>query len=114
MYGDNLQAIYRSLAQKADKVMWTTTTPCPDVVTSYGRSYLLVEEYNAQALKSLGAVAGSAGLLVDDLWKSMVGFCGDHYKECSLQLPANVHLTPAGENFLAAEAAKSILAALGM
>ena len=94
--------------------MWVSTTPCPNVPTSYGRSYTLVEEYNAQALRSLSAVAGSGGLPVDDLWSAMVKFCGVDYKSCPLQLPANVHLTPAGEQFLAGVAAKSILAALGM
>lgn len=113
IYGSNLQTIYARLASKSAKVMWTTTTPCPNVPTSYGRSYVLVEEYNKQALDSLTAVAGGS-LLVNDLWTAMVDFCGQHYTACTLQLPQNVHLTPAGEAFLAAAAAKDILAALGL
>jgi hypothetical protein len=92
--------------------MWTSTTPCPDVPTSFGRTYTLAEEYNKQALDSLQAL--DSGLLVNDLWGDMVAHCGSHYTKCDLQLPANVHLTVAGENFCAASAAKAILAALGM
>jgi hypothetical protein len=109
IYGRNIATIFARLAARAKQVMWTSTTPCPDVPTSYNRSYTLVEEYNAQAIKSL-----PAGVLVNDLWTAMVKHCGSHYKSCDLQLPANVHLTPAGINFTAAVAAKDILAALGL
>jgi hypothetical protein len=108
-YGVNIAILFSRLAARAKSVMWTTTTPCPDVPTSYNRSYALVEEYNAQAIKSL-----PADVLVNDLWSAMVQHCGSHYKSCDLQLPANVHLTPAGINFTAGVAAKDILAALGL
>lgn len=44
-YGINLQEIYKKFATKATKVIWTTTTPCPNVTTSYGRTNALVQAY---------------------------------------------------------------------
>lgn len=113
-YGENLATIYQRFAAKSRMVMWTTTTPCPNVPTSFGRSWQLVVDYNKQALASLTAVAPGGKLLVDDLWQAMVSACGDHYTNCKYQLPANVHLTPAGEELLAAAASREILRALGL
>ena len=45
---------------------------------------------------------------------AIVNKCGELYKSCSLQRPSDVHLTPAGIDFTAAEAAKDILNALGL
>jgi lysophospholipase L1-like esterase len=140
-YGANLVEIYTRLSAHTPRVMWTTTTPAPDVPTSYGRTYELVEEYNAEALRALTAVAPK--LLVNDLFKAMIDSCGVRYKSCPLQvrigdalptllpraraparrpldapfpppaqLPANVHLTPEGIAFTAAAAARDILRAL--
>ena len=112
-YSANLQEIYRRIATKTSAFMWTSTTPAPNVTTSFGRTYTLVEEYNKAALVALQAVVPGK-LLVNDLWSAMVKYCGDHYTSCSLQLPANVHLTKDGIAFTAAAAAADILAALGM
>ena len=113
IYGQNLLTIYKRLQTKCKQVMWTSTTPVPDVPTSYGRTYELPIQYNAEALRVLTPAAPAGKLLVNDLWSAMIKFCGDHYKSCLLQLPANVHLTEAGINFTAHSAAADILAALG-
>ena len=133
----NIATIYKRLSTRSKLVMWTTTTPVPDVVTSYGRSYALAVEYNAAALAALKPLvpAGST-LLINDLWTDMVTSCGkvraavervmhvqgraltrvarppQEYKTCDLQLPANVHLSPAGITFCAESAARDIKAAL--
>jgi hypothetical protein len=111
-YAQNLLTIYKRLQTKCKLVMWTSTTPVPDVPTSYGRTYELPIQYNAEALKVLTSAAPAGKLLINDLWSHMIKFCGDHYKSCLLQLPANVHLTEAGINFTAHSAAEDILAAL--
>ena len=111
-YGENLALLYRRFAAHAKAVMWTSTTPCPNVTTSYDRTYDKVVAYNARAIEALAPLAKPAALLVDDLFSAFIGACGDHYTSCKLQLPANVHLSPAGIAFAAAEAAKSIIAAL--
>lgn len=108
VYGANIAKIAARLSQRAKQIMWRTTTPCPNVTTSYGRTYDLVVDYNKEALASL-----PAGILVNDMWSDMIDYCGPFYTECDLQLHANVHLTPKGENFTAASAFKSIMAALG-
>ena len=110
-YGDNLRTIFEILSKHAKLVMWTSTTPCPNVTTSYDRSYDKVVAYNARAVEVLQPLAKT--WLIDDLFAAFIKVCGDHYKSCKLQLPANVHLTPAGIDFAAAQAAYRIVAALG-
>jgi len=109
-YGANLVTVYQRFAARAKAVMWTSTTPCPNVTTSYDRSYDKVVAYNARAIEVLKPLAPV--WLEDDLWSDFIAQCGDHYKACSLQLPANVHLSPAGITFAAEAAAKRILAVL--
>ena len=109
-YGKNLRLAYARLARHAKRVMWTSTTPCPNVTTSYDRSYDKVVAYNAAAVEALRPIAKT--WFIDDLFSDFIKVCGDHYTSCSLQLPANVHLTPAGITFAASQAAEKILAAL--
>jgi hypothetical protein len=109
-YGLNLEEIYRRLATKSHKVMFTTTTPCPNVTTSMGRTNEKVLAYNHQALLSLRKVAPE--LLVDDLYSAVDSFCGEGYTTCSLQKPKNVHFTPEGCSFMGKEVTDSIIKAL--
>ncbi len=113
-YEANLQAIYARLQSRSKLVMWTSTTPAPNVTQPFGRSFQIVKTYNEHALSALTSVATGGKLLINDLWTAMVDHCGYEYTKCDLQLPENVHLTPAGIDFTAASAAKDILAALGM
>ena len=114
-YGKNLAIIYARLAARAKKVIWTATTPCPNVTTSMGRSDQKVIAYNVQAMASLTAAAAAAGkgtLLVDDLHAAVDGYCGVNYKTCALQRPKNVHFEPMGCTFLATKVVASIVSAL--
>ena len=108
-YGANLQAIHRRLAPRASKgVVWASTTPCPNVTTSYGRTDAKVRAYNKRALEALGEVAG-ADLHVNDLYAAIIGYCGLDYKSCDLQLPTNVHFTTKGQQFMAERVVDSVL-----
>eukprot|EP01050_Picozoa_sp_SAG11_P020890 SAG11_NODE_3608_length_2343_cov_1.882799_4_plen_129_part_00 len=99
---------------RAKHLIWTSTTPCPNVTTSMGRTDAKVITYNAQALRSLTNVAASMGkkLLVDDLYAAVDDKCGKNYKTCTLQRPKNVHFEPAGCEFMGEEVAKVIEAAV--
>ena len=140
-YGANLATLYRLFSAKAKHVIWTTTTPCPNVTTSMGESCCAlasriarssqltcaatvvcavgrtdakVRAYNAAALKSLTQAATAAGkkLLIDDLYSAVDKACGANYKSCALQKPQNVHFQPKGCEYMAEHVAASIVAAL--
>lgn len=113
-YGLNLAEIYRRLAPRARHVVWTTTTPCPNVTTSMGRTDAKVQAYNAAALTALQAAAAARGehLVVDDLYAAVDGYCGANYKTCDLQRPANVHFEPKGCEFMAKHVVQTVLAVL--
>ena len=113
-YGENLAAIYKRLQTKARLVMWTSTTPVANVPQPYNRTYDAAVEYNAQALASLTEANDGKAPLMNDLWRAFIEHCGERYKSCDLQLPSNVHLTPAGIAFAAESAASDILRALGL
>ena len=109
-----MQEIYRRLSTIGKKVVWTTTTPCPNVTTSMGRTDAKVVAYNTQALSSLMQAAADQNetLIVDDLYAAVDGFCGKNYKSCPLQRPANVHFEPAGCEFMGEHVASTIEAVL--
>ena len=64
-----------------------------------------------QALKALRTLVPD--LLVDDLHAHVDAYCGVNYKQCDLQLPANVHFEAKGCLFLAKYVIQSVLEALG-
>eukprot|EP00051_Salpingoeca_urceolata_P030048 m.7999 g.7999 ORF g.7999 m.7999 type:complete len:271 (-) comp3087_c0_seq2:8-820(-) len=115
-YGTNLADIYRRLLPHAKHVIWATTTPCPSIKTSMGRTEGNVTLYNAEALRVLqdAARAASTDLIVDDLHAAVDGYCGVNYTSCDLQRPANVHFEPKGVLFLGQHVADSILKVLGI
>jgi len=113
-YRANIEAIFARLQARARRVMWTSTTPVADVPQPYNRTYESAVEYNREALEAVTAANGGQAPLVNDLWGAFIAHCGARYKSCDLQLPANVHLTPAGIAFAAASAASDILRALGV
>jgi hypothetical protein len=102
----------KALLASANAVIFTATTPVPNVTTSLGRSYELAVAYNDAA----AAAFKSAGLPVvfNDVWTPFVAHCGAYYTKCDLQLPANVHLAPAGETFVGTLVANALLQAMGM
>jgi hypothetical protein len=113
-YSANIAEIFTRLQSRARLVMWTSTTPVADVPQPFNRTYGLAVEYNKAALAAVTAANGGKAPLVNDLWGAFIKRCGERYKSCDLQLPANVHLTPAGIAFAAASAASDILRALGV
>lgn len=106
-YGANLRTIYDRLSSRAKRVIWTTTTPCPNVTTSFGRTNANVILYNKEAAASL-----PADVLVDDLYSLVVGHCGQNYKSCDWQIPANVHYEPVGREALAEHVVSTIMKAI--
>ena len=113
-YSANIAEIFSRLQARSRLVMWTSTTPVADVPQPFNRTYDLAVEYNEAALAAVTAANGGKAPLVNDLWGAFIKRCGERYKSCDLQLPANVHLTPAGIAFAAASAASDILRALGV
>lgn len=113
-YGKNIAELYSRFAARAKKVIFATTTPCPNVTTSMGRSDAKVVAYNAAAVAAVRTVAASLGaeLLVDDLYSAVDGYCGKDYKTCDLQKPANVHFESKGCQFMADKVVDSIVKAL--
>ena len=93
----NIEELYKRLAPRAKYVVWTTTTPCPNVTTSMGRTDAKVVAYNERAAR----VLANKSVTVDDLHSAVVAYCGKDYKSCDLQKPANVHFEPKGCQFLA-------------
>ena len=111
-YGKNLVELFKRFSVKAKTVIWTTTTPCPNVTTSLGRSDAKVRAYNAEAEKVLSAAA-NGHLVVDDLYEAVDQYCGANYKACVLQRPKNVHLTAQGCEFTGEHVVATVLKALG-
>ena len=111
-YGRNIIELYRRFHTISKLVMWVSTTPVPNVTTSMGRTYELAVAYNEEARNSLAGYLAPAPLLINDLWTAFIGVCGAGYKNCTLQLPKNVHLSAAGIQFAAKTSAAAIMAAL--
>ena len=111
-YGANVVELYRRFRAVSKLVMWVSTTPVPNVTTSMGRTYELAVAYNAEARTALAQHLAPLPPLVNDLWSAFIGVCGPGYHNCTLQLPKNVHLTPAGIAFAANVSATAIVAAL--
>ena len=101
-YRENMAAIAKKLKATKAVVIFASTTPYPNDLTSPLRKRDDVARYNQAALEALKPY----GVRVDDL----CGFAEPRLAE--LQLPQNVHFTEAGYQALAEQAAKSIEAAL--
>ena len=118
-YSNNLQYIWRRLADTGAKVIWRTTTPVlfqhapPDC--RYCRNESSVVQYNSLALAALTEAAASTPntrLLVNDVWADVINYCGANYSRCTLQLAGGVHFTQMGRQYTGFSAAVSILSAL--
>lgn len=95
-YAKNLEQIVQRLEKTGAKLIFATTTPCPDVST--GRTQDMPPKYNEAALKIMAA----HHVQVDDLYN----FVLPH--ESEYQLPKNVHFNATGNKALAAQVAKTI------
>lgn len=99
-YEKNLRTIVARLKQTGARLIWCTTTPVPEGAA--GRKSDDALEYNRIA----AAVMSEHGISVNDLH----AFALPRLKE--IQMPKNVHFTPAGSKVLAEQVTSSILAAL--
>jgi hypothetical protein len=85
VYGKNILEIYNRLSKRAKIVMWTTTTPVPNVTTSLGRNYSAVLKYNAMAKTSL-----PSDVPIDDLFDFVIKHCEVFANHKMCNLPHNV------------------------
>lgn len=99
-YEKNLAELVKQLQATGAKLIWCTTTPVPD--GAEGRIAGEEKQYNAAAARVMQA----ARIPTDDLYSHA------QVKLKALQLPANVHFTPAGYRYLAEKVVASIQEAL--
>jgi acyl-CoA thioesterase-1 len=100
-YEKNLREIVARLKKTGAKLIFATTTPVPE--GSGGRVAKDEVAYNEAALR----VMKSEGVAIDDLHALAES------KLSEIQLPKNVHFSPAGYKTLAEQVAASIKSALG-
>lgn len=67
VYAANVVTLLTRWQPRAKHLIFALTTPVPDVVTSYGRSYQLAVEYNAVAVAAIKKAFGDA-VTINDLW----------------------------------------------
>lgn len=99
-YEENLTKLVERLQKTGAKLIWCATTPVPAGAT--GRVAGSEAEYNAAALKVMQA----HGVAINDLCSFSQTRLSD------IQIPANVHFTPAGSKVLATQVAAEIKRAL--
>ncbi len=99
-YEANLRKIVQRLQQTGATLIWRTTTPVP--AGAAGRVVGDAAKYNAVAKQ----IMEEAGIAIDDQYT----FALQRLEQ--LQLPANVHFTPAGSQALAEQAVAAIEQAL--
>lgn len=102
VYEKNLREIVAKLKATGAKLIFATTTPCPDAPMKVYRRNADVIRYNEAALR----IMKDTGVAIDDLY----AFAQPQLKTIQMQ-PANVHFTPAGSEALGAEVVKAIKAA---
>ena len=99
-YESNLEKIVAKLKTTKAKLIWCSTTPVVPETT--GRTTEDPLRYNQVAER----VMRKHGIVIDDLY----AFASQQLKD--IQIPKNVHFTPAGSKVLAQQVAKSITEAL--
>ena len=101
-YERYLRLIVQRLKKTGARMIWATTTPVPDAKVSPPRVPADVGVFNAAAAR----VMKEHDVPIDDLY----GFALPRLSE--IQMPANVHFTPAGSESLAKQVAGAIERAL--
>jgi len=97
-YEKNLAALVDRLRKTGAKLIWASTTPVPEGKLNPPRNPADVALYNAAAAR----VMQKAGIGTDDLYE----FAKPRLE--AIQLPANVHYTPAGYNALGRRVTEAI------
>jgi acyl-CoA thioesterase-1 len=98
-YERNLRELVSRMRQTGAKLIFASTTPVPDAKVNPARVNADVIAYNKVAAK----VMRESGIRTDDLYSLALP------NLATMQIPANVHYTPAGYQMLAGEVADSIL-----
>ena len=101
-YGKNLEQIVAKLKATSAKLIFATTTPVQPGTVNPLREPEAPTAYNAVAVE----IAKKQGASINDLFS----FCQPQLAQ--LQLPLNVHFTPAGSHALAEQVASAILGQL--
>jgi len=101
-YEKNLREIVAKLKATGAKLIFATTTPCPEEPMRVFRSNADVIRYNEAAAR----VMKDNGVAINDLY----AFALPQLKTLQIQ-PANVHFTPAGSQALGEEVVKAVKAA---
>jgi acyl-CoA thioesterase-1 len=101
-YGKNMEQIVAKLKATSAKLIFATTTPVQPGTVNPLREPEAPKTYNAVAVE----IAKKEGASINDLFS----FCQPRLTE--LQLPLNVHFTPAGSQALAEQVANAILTKL--
>lgn len=97
-YRENLESIVTKLKASGARLVFATTTPVPPGATNPLREPEEPPRYNAAALEIMKA----NNISVNDLF----AFCEPRLGK--IQLPRNVHFTPAGSKAIAEQVAKAI------
>ena len=98
-YAKNMGQIVARLKATGARLVFATTTPVAPGTSRPAREPEAPSKYNAAAL----AIMRAEGVRVNDLF----GFCSPQLDK--LQMPRNVHFTPAGSEALAAEVSRVVL-----
>ena len=98
-YTERLEEIITRLKATGAKVIWTTTTPIPDVPEKKWSAASIIER-NAAAAQ----LAAKHQLAIDDLYSAMQPHLAEY------QNPADVHFNAKGYDFLGARVAESLRA----
>ncbi len=102
-YEKHLRALVKQMQSTGAQLIWCSTTPVPEGKLSPARLNTDVLAYNAIAKK----VMDENKISIDDLYAHAQA--GPLSK---IQIPVNVHFTPAGSEYLAKQVTASIEAAL--
>lgn len=101
-YERNLDRLTTRLGKTGARLIWATTTPVPSLRVGPKRIPEDVLRYNEAAAR----VMKRQGVAVDDLYSLAMK------RLAEIQIPDNVHFTPAGSRVLAEQVAASILVEL--
>lgn len=100
-YQQRLEQLVERMSKTGAKLIWASTTPIPDDLPKNQRASSIIER-NTRAME----VMMKAGVTSDDLFGAISPHLAD------LQNPNDVHFNGKGYEFLGAEVAKSLQAAL--
>ena len=100
-YQQRLEQLIERLKKTGAKLVWASSTPCPDTKNGQYKSAPILERNTAAA-----EVMKKHGLVIDDLFTAITP------RLATMQNPDDVHFTASGYDFLGDTVAKAIEAAL--